>query len=187
VDTYTGNFTYAHTDTAINGRGPAPTFASFYNSSDTIVGVMGMGWKHNYEARLVRPDATTEDIVVIGLQSHADRYTHNADGSYTAPAGISSKLVKNSNGTYTVTDKNQSMLSFDESGRLLRITDRYGNQSIFSYDASGKLIAVGDPAGRGALTFSYNANSKLSSVLDWASRTRAIAFGIYEIRAFYVL
>ncbi len=169
VDTFSGSFTYEHMDVAITGRGPTPQFFRNYLSSDTIVGAMGPGWKHNYEARLVRADTTTQDVVHVGPQGRADRYTRNADGSYTPPQGVFGVLVKNAEGTYTVKEKDQSSSVFDETGRLLRIIDRFGNQSVLSYDGS-RLANVSDPAGRGRLMFGYNANGLLSTVTDWANR-----------------
>jgi len=174
VSTYTGSYTYVHTDISIAGRGPAPTFVRTYNSSDTSDGPMGVGWTFNYGMHLASPSQGSEDVVVIGPEGRGDLFTHNVDGSYTPPVGIDSALVKNTNGTYTVTNKAQTIWSFDETGKLLRITDRYGNQSTLSYDGD-RLISVSDSAGRGNLTFSYNGSDRISSVTDWVSRT--VSFG----------
>ncbi len=57
--------------------------------------------------------------------------------------------------------------SFDETGRLLRITDRFGNQSTLGYDTDGRLVSISDPAGRGSLTINYDGTGRIISVTDW--------------------
>lgn len=171
VNTYTGSYLYVYTDVEITGRGPTPLFARSYDSSNTTVGALGPGWTHSYAVRLVRPNATSNDIVVVGPQGRADQFIYNA-GSYAAPAGIYAELVKNADDTYKLTNQDRTIWNFDEIGRLLRITDRFGNQSSLYYNSNGQLVSVSDPAGRGTLTLSYNPSSgRLTSVSDWANRT----------------
>jgi YD repeat-containing protein len=124
--------------------------------------------------QLVSPDATTSDLVLIGAEGRADRFTFNS-GNYTAPAGIDMKLVKNGDGTYTVTQKNQTTWSFDETGKLLRLTDRFGNQSTLGYDGNGRLVSVSDPAGRGSLTIVNDGSGRITSITDW--RNRVVGYG----------
>lgn len=171
VNTLTGSFMLERNDVAITGRGPAPIFTRSYDSSNTISGSLGVGWVHSYEARLVRPDSSTQDIVLITREGRGDRFAHSG-GNYTAPSGISSRLVKNADGTYRVTETDQSYMTFDDTGRLQKIGDRYGNESVLTYNGSGQLVTISDPAGRGVLTLSYNASSgRLTQVSDWIGRT----------------
>lgn len=169
VNTFTGSFYLSHKDISIQGRGPVPTFTRLYDSTNNLTGPVGIGWTHNYAMQLLRPDETTEDIVLIGPEGRADRFTFNS-GNYTAPAGIYLSLVKNANNTYTVTQKNQTAWSFDETGKLLRITDRFGNQSTLGYDSNGNLVSISDPAGRGSLTIVNDGSGKITSIKDWTNR-----------------
>lgn len=176
VNTRTGSFSYEHTDVAIAGRGPTPTFTRQYDSANTLVGDLGPGWTHNYAARLVRPDSTTPDLVVLGALGRADRYTFTG-GRFVAPGGIPAELTKSGDGTYALSGKDQGVLAFDETGRLLRMTDRHGAQSTLTYDAEGRLGAVSDPAGRGSLTFRYDPSSaRLARIVDWAGRAATYAY-----------
>lgn len=171
VNTLTGSFMLERNDITISGRGPAPTFTRSYDSSNTIAGSLGYGWVHSYEARLVSPDSSTQDIVLITKEGRGDRFTHSG-GSYTAPSGVSTKLVKNVDGTYRVTESDQSYMTFDDTGRFTKLGDRYGNESVLTYNGSGQLTSISDPAGRGVLTLTYNAaNGRLAQVNDWIGRT----------------
>jgi len=170
VNTLTGSFMLERNDVTTTGRGPTPIFTRSYDSSNTIAGSLGTGWVHSYEARLVRPDSSTQDIVLITKEGRGDRFTHSG-GNYTAPSGISSKLIKNADGTYRVTETDQSYMTFDDTGRLLKLGDRYGNESVLTYNGSGQLTTISDPAGRGVLTLTYNASSgRLTQVSDWMGR-----------------
>lgn len=175
VNTLNGSFTYRHVDVEIPGLGPTPQFVRSYNSNDPSVGVLGPGWTHNYAIRLSYPTTSTLDVVVSGPHGRADLYTHNMDDSYSPPPGIYNTLVKNVDGTYTLTNMDQTTWDFNEVGDLLRITDEHGNRATLTYNQNGQLISVSDPAGRGNLTFSYNGSGYLTNVTDWISRT--VIFG----------
>lgn len=171
VNTLTGSFMLERNDIAIPGRGQAPVFTRYFDSSNTLAGPLGPGWVHSYSMRLVRPDSSTQDIVLITREGRGDRFTHNS-GSYTAPSGVTSTLVKNGDGTYRVTEKDQSYMTFDETGRLTAIGDRYGNQSALTYNGSSQLTSISDPAGRGALTLTYSSSTGLlTQVSDWSGRS----------------
>lgn len=170
VNTLTGSFTIERTDVSIVGRGPSPVFTRYYDSSNTLTGPLGPGWVHSYGTRLVRPDGSTNDIVLITPEGRGDRFTFSG-GNYTAPTGVNTTLVKNADGTYRATDKDQSSMIFDEMGRLLRVVDRFGNQSLLSYNANGQVSSVTDPAGRGVFTMTYNVSGLLTQVADWMGRT----------------
>ena len=174
VSTLTGAFSHTLVDASIPGRGPSIAFARSYNSNDTRVGPLGPGWTHNYEARLIDPGDASGDVVLAGPQGRRDRYVLTG-GAFVAPDGVHTTLVAESDGTYTATDKGQSVWRFDAAGRLTEIRDRYGNASALGYDSNGRLATIGDPAGRGSLTLGYT-GGLLTSITDWASPARTIGY-----------
>jgi YD repeat-containing protein len=178
VHTLTGSFSHAYTDLAIRGRGPTPLLARTYNSNDPTVGPLGPGWTHTYATRLVRPDGTSGDVVLVGPLGRRDRYVRQPDGSFSPRAGVTTTLVRHPSGSFSALFKDQTSWSFDAGGRLTGITDRYGNLSSLSYEAtSGRLVQVSDPAGRGSLVLGYTANGLLETVTDWAGPARVVRFG----------
>lgn len=174
VQTFHGAFLYRHTDVAIPGRGPAIAFARSYNSADTRVGPMGPGWTGSYDARIGDTGDGTGDLYLVRSDGNTDRFERNNDETFSPSPAVYSTLVRNADESYTVTEKDQSRWDFDGSGRLTKITDRYGNASTLTY-TTGKLTSVSDPAGRGSLTLAYT-GALLTSVTDWASPARTVTY-----------
>jgi len=177
VNTLTGSFSYSRTDVAFAGMGPVPAFVRAYNSGDNRSSSLGPVWTHNYQLRLVDPGDWSGALLLAGPQGRTDRYTRNADGTYSPPVGVNTTLVKNPDDSFTATHKDRTVWAFDAAGRLTHIADRYGNNSILAYNGSGQLASVSDPAGRGTLSFSYDpATGRLTSVSDWRSPARSVQF-----------
>lgn len=171
VQTFTGSYTYERTDLAIPGRGPALHFTRVYNSNDTRVGPLGQGWTHNYNVRLVNPGDGTGSVVLVAPQGRSIYYTNN-NGTFTPPQDVYISLVKNADGTYTATHKDQTVWTFNVRGQLTRITDRYGNHSDLQYDSTTALLtSISDPGNRGSLSLQYDPQTfRLLSITDWAGR-----------------
>jgi YD repeat-containing protein len=176
VQTFSGALLYSHTDLAIAGRGPSPVFTRSYNSADTRVGPLGPGWTHSYNARLRDPGDGTGDLLFVRADGNTDRFTRNNDETFSPSPATYATLVRNADLSYTVTELDQRRWTFDRSGRLTAVTDRYGNASVLAYDASGRLSTVADPAGRGVLTFTYT-NNLLTGVTDWLTPARTVTYG----------
>lgn len=174
VGTFSGDFRYAFTDLAISGRGPSPAFVRSYDSADTRVGALGPGWIHNYLTRLRHPDGSA-DLLFVAADGNSDRYTHNPDDSFSPPPAVYRTLVHNPDGTYAAKERGQSSWTFDASGSLTAIRDRYGNASNLGYNAEGELASISDPAGRSSLSLAYT-NGRLTSATDWASPARTTTY-----------
>ena len=175
VNCDSGNFTETITDLSVPGRGRALNLTRTYNSHDAVsggIGMFGAGWSSSYGAYLK-------------IQSDGSVTVHQAGGAivqfsrlktgYTAPSYVTAMLVKNKNGTYTFTLKNQQSDTFDKNGRLISQTDRNGLVTSLAYDANGHLASVTDPAGR-ELVFTTGPNGLVSTVTDPAGRTVSYAY-----------
>jgi YD repeat-containing protein len=130
---------------------------------------------------LVSPGGGSGDLILKAPEGRSDRYQRQADGSFQPPPAVYTTLAKNGDGSYTATLQDQSTWSFDSSGRLSSVGDRYGNRSTLNFNVQGQLSSVGDPAGRGSLTFGYNGSGLLTSVTDWASPARSVQYG-YDVQ-----
>ncbi len=71
-------------------------------------------------------------------------------------------------------DLSGNVSDFDESGTLLRSSDRYGNQVTYAYDAAGRLITLNYTPG-GSVTLVYDSAGRLKSITDIAGRTTSFA------------
>jgi len=174
VSSYTGSMSDSHVDIAIPGRGPAIEFARSYNSNDTRATTLGPGWTHSYNIQLVDPNDGSADVILVGPGGRSDRYVWTGS-AFNPPIGVHRTLVRNADQSYTARDKSQTAWTFDPSGRLDQIIDRYGNASTMTYNIAGLLTGISDPAGRGSLSLAYT-NGLLTSVTDWASPTRSVAY-----------
>ncbi|MCA1834527.1 MAG: PA14 domain-containing protein [Actinomycetota bacterium] len=175
VNLWNGNLTVQHaiaSDSTV--LGPL-TIVDTYNSQNTALGTAGLGWELNIAtnapfsfSRLI--DHTADPLypggwVELRETSGAPHWYHQSKGSSYAPyAADFSSLVKNSDGTWTLTLVDGSEYSFraasgspataqPESFKPASLGA--GQQGFqYSYDASGRLSSVADPKGRG-FTFSY--------------------------------
>ncbi len=76
------------------------------------------------------------------------------------------RLVKNADGSYTLTRKDQSVYQFNSSGRLTKIQNGHGQELDMTYDGSNQLVAVTEPVSGQFLSFSYNSNNLIDAVAD---------------------
>lgn len=83
-------------------------------------------------------------------------------GAIASPSGVNLKLTQVGSG-YSLIDGNDSIESYDTSGKLLSVTYRTGVVQTMSYDASGRLIGVTDSFGH-QLILNYDAQGRLSAV-----------------------
>jgi RHS repeat-associated protein len=177
VQTFSGAYRYRHTDLAIAGRGPAIDFVRAYSSADTRSGPLGPGWTHSYNVRLRGTGDGSQDLLLVRADGNTDRFTHQPDGSFSPPDAVYSTLVENPNGSYLVTDKDQSAWSFDHGGRLTAVSDRYGNTSTLTYNSQGRLGTISEPASRGHLSLTYGSTGRLVTVSDWLGTPRTVTYG----------
>ncbi|WP_243375334.1 RHS repeat-associated core domain-containing protein [Geotalea sp. SG265] len=140
------------------------TFASainlFYNSSDPHNASLGMGWSHSYDITLKQ--SNNGSMVFRDGTGKRKLYTLS-NGQYVSQPGDYAALVRNSDGTSTLTQKDGTKYNFASSGSINSIVDRNGNAVTFAY-INGILSSVTDPAG-GRAQFTYAANH-LTSITD---------------------
>ena len=113
------------------------------------------------------------------------RYPLGAGGTFGADPGYFETLVRNPDGSFTLTQKDKTTYQFAAIPntpfmpgtpvyQLTRITDRNNNTVTFTY-AAGLLSKITDTYGR-SLTFTYNANKRLSSVTDPLGRSTTFSY-----------
>ena len=105
VDTATGRATHSHTDMAIPGKGLPLEFSRTYQSMSATPGDLGYNWRHTYSA-ILRIDS--DNSVTVYYPSGGAAFFKYNSGSYTQPDGIHDSLVKNGDGTYTLTTRARS-------------------------------------------------------------------------------
>lgn len=144
-----------------------------HNSLDNGDSDFGHGWNHTYGARISHTPGSSAILrTSTGLEVP---FSETPTGTFTPPAGIHDALVRNANGTFTLTGKDQSVGEFNAAGYVVTIRDRYQNQVTINRDAANHITTVVDPTGK-ALTFAYTSEGHVSSVTDPTSRQWQFAY-----------
>ena len=176
VNTATGSYEYSHTDLSLAGRIPL-VFSRAYNSrtAATSPGPLGYGWTFTYGISLTTALSGSTPIVQVTFGSgRTDLFTRQSNDSYAPASGQFDALAANADGTYDVTDKDQTVYHFAGSGALQTIADHNGNVTTLTYNGAGQLGVVSVAGGR-ALSFGYDGDGRIASVTD--NSGRHVTFG----------
>ena len=120
------------------------------------------------------PDAEDEGLFE-GLYAMVGGAFQGAATSYTAPSGIHDALVKNADGTWSLTRKDGTAYSFNAAGFLKRVQDRNGNAIVLTLDAGNYVTRITDPTGR-YVDVAQNAAHRFTSMTDHTGRTWSFAY-----------
>lgn len=137
-----------------------------YNSLLLSKDYLGNGWSHDYEAYL---SILSENSIKIHWNANCfNLFNGTGDGQFTS-SDLSTKhdkLIKNTDGTYTLTRKDHSVYQFNTSGKLTQLQNGYGQVLNMTYDTSGHLIRIIEPVSNQALTLHYNGAGLIDTVTD---------------------
>ena len=148
-------------------RGLPLDFTRAYNSLSPQAGPLGYGWTHNWNLRLT--ENTTDGSVTIAFgDGHTEHWTWTGS-AYDGGPGVFGILVKNGDGSFDLTQKDQTRYHFDAAGKLAWAEDRNANRTTLAYDGSGRLLTVTEPAGR-TLTLAYTSPVSTADLPHHGSR-----------------
>ncbi|MEA2633788.1 MAG: hypothetical protein QOH92_555 [Chloroflexota bacterium] len=137
----------------------------------------GNGWNLNAGCDL-RIDLDDHDGVAYWApDGYEVLFRSNGSGGYITPPGINADLVKNGDGTFTLTFHGSNLkYNFQTGGCLQNEVDRNGNTISMSYN--GSLQTITDTEHR-ATTFTYNSSFSsdfITKITNSASRTYQYAY-----------
>lgn len=169
-----GNLVYQETDVKVPGRGPEVSLTRTFNSrKSSFKGLFGYGWITNLEPLIV--DSGSGPITLIDEDNTRHIFGEKVGGGYEAAGGIYLDLIKNGDGTYTITETDGTKTNFNNNGKINSIVDTNDNTTTFAYDTFGKLTKVRDASGR-EMTITYGTNGYVSSVTAPAGRTTSYEY-----------
>jgi YD repeat-containing protein len=168
--------------------GPTTIFSLAYNSYNAdgshaqVDTVLGYGWTHSYNIFLF---SQLGHMFRMDSDGRVTKYKLGAGGTFTAAPGYFETPTKNPNGTFTLTQKDQTVFQFASipntpflvAGpvyRLTSITDRNHNTTTLAY-SNGDLTRITDTYGR-SLTLTYTSQHKLATVRDPLGRTTTFTY-----------
>jgi RHS repeat-associated protein len=167
IDTTTGAVAFHDQDIALPGTMPL-SFTRYYNSHSDRLGAMGYRWSHSFDTRLVF--AELGNISVVFGSGREELFDQSGANYVSVDPRVQSTLVGESDGTYTLTTKDNLEHHFTSAGKLTSIEDLNGNTTSLSYDTQGRLDVVTAP-GSMTLWLDYSASGELISVTDPAGAT----------------
>lgn len=165
VNANTGNFIYEKEDLLINGRLPI-CFKRFYNSTDKRTGVMGDGWRHNYEIQLLQEK---DRYVILWEDGREEIYLRDKGDTMEPLFGHPCRLKLEKEG-YCYETQEKIIFSFDNKGKLLKKEYPNGQGLLFAYDKKERLSRVSNRTGA-FLSYEYDSFCDyLCKVIDHSGR-----------------
>jgi len=150
-----------------------------YDSSRPADGPLGVGWSSSLTAHLYyatylvsAPSTYSYEADIVMPDGVVYRFTTGGVSGFTPPFGRYDSLVKNGDGTYSLTlQHSRSVYRFNADGSLASLTDDYGNVISYTNDASGRIQRMADSAGSGRyIDVTWGADGRIASLTDSAGR-----------------
>lgn len=157
--------------------GPSVAVTLFYSGDNSGTGSpVGPKWKLNYHSYYtVEPGE--DDVIVTRLSGREHTFINDGNDNFTPPDRVRDTLVKNQDGTYTLTlasVKYEFHYSADNQ-MITSIENRWGKALTFSYDANDKLTKLTDASSRGT-TLLYDSNDQITKITTPFSQTTILYY-----------
>ncbi|UJP01285.1 MAG: DUF6531 domain-containing protein, partial [Nitrosomonas sp.] len=145
------------------------SFSRYYNSLGLSGSLqVGFAWSHNFQRSLFINAATTTATRPDGRSA----YFRLVGSSWVNQQAGGDQLVQIPGIGWQLITANDTIESYNTTGRLLTISNREGRTQTLSYDTNGRLTSVTDDTGR-MLSFTYDGSSRISTMTDPAN-------GVYQ-------
>ena len=184
VNHATGGAVAVIPDASVDGTLFPVSVSHIYNASATNDTTYGGKWRLNYDMRIeATPNTRHPDTTLTGGYVYTDGdgtdhyfYKDSSTGRYVDEDGLGLTMVidSSSNDRYLVFDKSKTKMTFNTSGRLIRITDSVGNTNEITRDSSGRITTIADGAGW-EYKFTY-VSGRLQSLMDPGSRVTTYGY-----------
>ncbi|RKZ76490.1 MAG: hypothetical protein DRR16_30375, partial [Candidatus Parabeggiatoa sp. nov. 3] len=176
IDLTTGAQRLQHNLLTVQGLVPI-TFGLDYYSRLLKVGPTGRGWEDRHFGAYLT-EFETGDVKINWTTNRYNFFQKNEQGGYQARhiKCHFDQLVKNADGSFTLTRHSGRIYQFNAIGRLLEIGNTKGQSLELSYDSAGRVTSVTEPVSGVFLTYAYNAAGLLETVTDPLGRQARLAY-----------
>ncbi len=165
VNPASGNYSFTVNDMSIAAPGFQVNISRTYNSKSSKNTPLGRGWTFGFEGNITGTDKVWATLPNGSVQCFI---LDTATNKYTADDSRST-LVKNQDGTFILTTKDQYSYGFNVKGWLNWMKDRSGNVLSIDVDDNGKISKITDTASR-QYTITYNSSGLIDNIKDPLNR-----------------
>lgn len=145
VNTATGGLVERVSDLSVVSLGTPMEWSRTYNSLDTSSGPLGPGWSFAYGASLTQNPAG--ELVLRDGSGTQTRFAA-VDGGYTpVDPAVTATLSAGADGTRVARALTGTTMTFDDTGRLMRLADERGRGLTLGY-AGAALSSITDDLGQ---------------------------------------
>jgi RHS repeat-associated protein len=103
------------------------------------------------------------------------QFTNNGSDVFSPPTGIHDTFVKNVDGTFTLTTKDQVAYHFNTSSYCDTISDENGNTINIAHNSGNYVTSITDATSR-AITLTYDGSDRISTITDPLSRQWTLTY-----------
>lgn len=163
----TGNYSETAVDMTIESPGFKLNFSRTYNSKDTRdQKLFSKGWTFGFEGTI-----KVDTLTVVRLPDGSSMSFNKSTADIFTAVDNRSTVIKNPDGTFQLTTKDQYKYIFNASGFLVKMIDKFGNIIQITTDPLGKVTRV--LAGTAEdYQISYNAEGKVVAITEVASQRK---------------
>lgn len=173
-----GNVTVDQSDVSMAGIGLPLEIGRTYNSANAQAaqpGAFGVGWSMDVGQDVYLAPQPDQSVNYTAPTGFTVNYGYSRLGSYVTPPGMDNTLVKNGDGSYTLTDDtSQEAFHFNSNGLLTSDVDRVGNTISYGYTqdptCGAELTSITDTQNR-TTSLTYNSNCVVTLISDPAGHT----------------
>lgn len=183
INTRTGGLFYQIEDIRVPTIAKELNFFRTYSSlsTDLYSSSLGYGWTYNLDTRLIFSDDPGGEDGYVLFKAHTVnlyRFAEDGNGNYIPTPGVVGSLVEN-NDEYVLTYPDQSVYTFDASGKLITWTNAQDNAWEYAYDANGRLEQISAQEGARFLALAYDEQGRIVSVTDHEERDITYTYDEY--------
>ncbi|MCT4566049.1 MAG: S8 family serine peptidase, partial [Maledivibacter sp.] len=165
VNPSTGNYSFTVNDMSMAAPGFQMNISRTYNAKDDKKTLLGKGWTFGFQGKI-----EGENNILVSLPNGSvQTFRKKKDGTYN-PEDNRSIFVKNSDGTFTLTTKDQYTYIFNANKYLTQMKDPKGNTVTIELNSQNKITKIKDIVGR-EFIITYNPKGYISKITDPLGRT----------------
>ncbi|MBU7007156.1 leucine-rich repeat domain-containing protein [Phosphitispora fastidiosa] len=176
LDSATGAHVIDRSLLLVSGAKGDISFTIHYNSLLLQEGSLGRGWESAFDTRL--EEVSDETVIIHWSANRKNIYSRIGEHEFRC-SDLKEQfniLLKDVDGSYTLTLKDKSVYSFSALGRLIQLVSASNQTVLLSYDDYGYLTEVLEPESGQAFRFDYNPDGLMTLIKDNLDRTVELTY-----------